>query len=168
MLNYLKRRDKYRDERGLEAIWEGCSFHFIHKMLGKSGSIEDRSATLRIGGQKRWATSAFNDELCLACGVGRRSSAHVLVRCKDKRMDHARKMWYREVSKRIYRIKNIDIRSAVEELWMRLRNNKGGEYGMCGVFQDRIVESLRRGRMEIYDGEERIIMNVLKKDWGGS
>ena len=35
MKKYLEKRDEYRRMRGGVGIWEGSSFHMIHKMVGK-------------------------------------------------------------------------------------------------------------------------------------
>jgi hypothetical protein len=163
IVRYLERRDKYREGRGRVGIWGGASLQLIHKMLGKNRSMEDRAASLRIGAQKRWALSDFNKEVCGACGIGNRSSKHALLRCGDSRMRVMRRAWMGEVSKRIGKIRNRDVRGAVEELWTKMKNNEGGEYAMCGVFQVRLLDILYRGEMEIRDGEDRTIMKILRK-----
>jgi hypothetical protein len=163
MERYFKKRDEYRDRLGKQSIWEGCSFHLIQKMLGKNDTMEDRCASLRIGAQKRWATSQYNEELCKACGNKRRSMKHVLLKCADSRMSKVRKIWMSEVSKRIARIRNRDVRGAIEEVWTKMKNNTGGEYAMCGIFQNRFVENLYRGKMEVHEGEDRTIMRILRQ-----
>jgi hypothetical protein len=132
-------------------------------MMGKNKSIEDRAATVRIGAQKRWAMSAFNTEVCGACGNGSRSSKHALLRCGEVRMKEMRKIWMNEVSKRIMKMRSKDIRGAIEELWTKMRNNEGGEYAICGVFQARLMDKLYMGNMEIREGEDRTIMRILRQ-----
>ena len=46
--NYFIKRDEYREDKGKLGIWKGSSMSLSYKMLGKSGSMEDRSATNRI------------------------------------------------------------------------------------------------------------------------
>ncbi len=57
-----------------------------------------------------------------------------------------------EVSQRITRIRDKDIKGAVEEIWTKMKHNAGGEYAMCGVFQKRFLETLYRGGMELRGG----------------
>jgi hypothetical protein len=162
MERYLKKRDRYRESRGRVSIWSGASFHLIHKMIGKNKTIEDRAASTRIGAQKRWAMSAFNKDPCGVCGNGSRSSRHALLRCGEVRMRKMRKNWMDEVSKRIGGIRNRDIRGAIEEIWTKMKNNEGGEYAICGVFQTRLTDILYMGNMELRDGEDRTLMRILR------
>ena len=46
--NYFIKRDEYREDKGKIGIWKGSSMSMSYKMMGKSGSMEDRSAINRI------------------------------------------------------------------------------------------------------------------------
>ena len=113
MKNYFAKRDEYREGQGKIGIWEGSSLNMMYKMLGRSGSMEDNSAANRIGLGKRWKMSRYNSEVCHACGKEGRSNNHALRVCKNEVVEKRRKIWYDEVNKNIYKIKDRDIRGAV-------------------------------------------------------
>jgi hypothetical protein len=165
---YLEKRDGYRENRGKRPIWAGANLGLSQGMMGKSGTMEDRSAVLRINLGKRWATSWINSDICRACGTHDRSMHHTLRKCKNKGMVEARKIWMSEVSKCIYKIKDRDLRGGIEDMWAKMKYKGGGEFAMCGCFQTRFVETLYKGNMELRDGEDRTITNVLRKIGEGS
>ena len=144
-------------------IWEGTSLHLSHKMMGKNKTIEDRSAVARIAFGKRWCTSWINEEICKACEEAPRSIRHTLMQCGNERMREGRKMWTDEVYKGISKIRDVDLKGAVSELWSRMKTGSGGEYAMYGCFQPRMVDGLHKGNMFLKDGEETTVMSVLKK-----
>ncbi len=73
-----------------------------------------------------------------------------------------------EVSKRIYKIRDKDLRGGIEDMWAKMKYKSGGEFAMCGCFQPRFVETLYKGNMELRSGKERIIINMLRKIGEGS
>ena len=159
---YFIRRDKYREDKGMTGIWEGSSLHNSYKMLGKAGSMEDKSAINRIAAGKRWKMSRHNLEICHACGEDSRSNHHALRKCKAKEVVEARKIWMDEISKKIMKTKDRDIRGLLEDMWAKMRYRRGGEMAMVGCFQPRLVELMMKGTMPLRDGEDRKIMNILK------
>ena len=162
MRNYWKRRDEYRNERGKVGIWEGTRLDMSHKMMGKGGSIEDRSAVQRMAGGKRWCTSWTNTKACKACGKEVRSESHALKECRGSLMVEHRKGWTGDVSKVIRRIRDINLRGLVEETWTRMRYRRGGEMAMMGCFQPRWVDTIYKGRMPLNDGEDRIVKRIFR------
>ena len=54
--------------------------------------------------------SRHNLEACHACGKDSRSNHHALRKCKEKEVVEARKIWMDEVSKKIMKTKDRDIR----------------------------------------------------------
>ena len=159
---YFIRRDKYREDKGRAGIWEGSSLHNSYKMLGKTGSMEDNTAVNRIAAGKRWKMSRHNLEVCHACGEDSRSTHHALRKCKEKGVVEARKIWMDEVSRKIMKTKDRDIRGLLEDMWTKMRNRRGGDMAMVGCFQPRLVELMMKGAMPLRDGEDRKIMNILK------
>ena len=67
-----------------------------------------------------------------------------------------------EVEKKIGKIQDIDLKGAVAELWSRMKTGSGGEQAMYGCFQLRMMDGLYKGNMPVRDGEDRIVMNVLR------
>ena len=165
---YWKRRDKYREINGKTGIWEGCSSHMSYKMMGKSGSMEDNSAVNRIGFGKRWNMSRHNLEVCQACGEDSRSYNHVLRKCRHEQLHSFRKKWYEDVSKKIYKIKDRDVRGLMEDIWTKMKCRRGGEMAMCGCFQPRWVELIMKRMMPLRDGEDRAAVNILKSIGAGA
>jgi len=165
---YWKKRDWYREESGRRGIWEGTRIDMSHKMMGKGGSLEDRSAVQRIAGGKRWCMSRANGTICQACENGPRSEAHVLRSCGELMMKDARKRWMDKVSKSIMKVRDRDLRGAIEEVWTRMKYGKGGEMAMVGNFQPRWVDTIFKGMMELKDGEQRTVMRILKLIGGGA
>ena len=47
-------------------------------------------------------------------------------------------------------------------MWTKMKCRREGEMAMCGCFQPRWVELLMKGIMPLRDGEDKIIMNILK------
>ena len=160
--NYFTRRDKYREDKGMHGIWEGSSLQNSYKMLGKTGSMEDRTAVNRISAGKRWKMSRHNLEVCHACGEDSRSNHHALRKCKERGVVEARKIWMDEVSKKIMKTKDRDIRGLLEDLWAKMKCRRGGDMAMVGCFQPRFVELMTKGTMQLRNGEDRKIMNILK------
>ena len=114
---YWERRNRYREDNGKTGIWEGCSSHMSYKMMGKSGSMEDNTAVNRIGLGKRWNMSRHNMEVCQACGEDSRSYNHVLRKCRHERLHSFRKRWHEDISKKIYKMKDRDLRGLMEDTW---------------------------------------------------
>ena len=67
-----------------------------------------------------------------------------------------------EVSRKIMKTKDRDIRGLLEDMWTKMRNRRGGDMAMVGCFQPRLVELMMKGAMPLRDGEDRKIMNILK------
>ena len=134
-----------------------------HKMMGKSNSLEDLSAVQRMASGKRWCASWVNVDVCRACGEGRRSESHILRTCGKETMIEERRKWTGDISKRIGKIRDRDLKGVVEEMWTRMRYRRGGEMAMMGCFQLRWVETIHKGRMELKDGEIRIVMNIMRE-----
>ncbi len=165
---YWKRRDEYREERGRRPMWEGTNIDLSHKMMGKSKSLEDLSAVQRMSCGKRWCNSWANKEKCKACGTGTRSEAHALRTCGAEEVRILRRGWTEAIGKVIHKVTNQDLRGVMEEMWMRMRYNVGGEMAMMGCFTPGWVETISKARMELRDGEDRRVMNVLRKIGEGS
>jgi hypothetical protein len=159
---YFEKRDEYRDGQGKIGIWNGSSLNMMYKMLGRSGTMEDNSAANRIGWGKRWKMSRYNSEICHACGKDGRSNNHALRGCRNEEVEKRRKVWYDDVNKNIYKIMDRDIRGLLEDMWTKMKCRRGGEMAMCGCFQPRWVELLLKGMMPLRDGEDKIIMKILK------
>ena len=159
---YLKKRDDYREKDGKLRVWEGASLQHIHKMMGRKKTIEDRSAVARIAYGKRWCSSWINEEICKACEEAPRSIRHTLMQCGNERMREGRKIWTEEVERKIGKIRDVDLKGAVSELWSRMKTGSGGEYAMYGCFQLRMMDGLYKGNMPIRDGEDRIVTNILR------
>ena len=132
-------------------------------MMGKSRSMEDRSAVSRMAGGKSWCNSHANTEVCQACGIGTRSEAHALRSCTATEIKEARRKWTGDISKVIAKVRNRDLKGLMEDAWTKMRNYPGGEMAMMGSFQPRWVENIHKGRMDLRDGEERIVMNIFKQ-----
>ena len=81
-----------------------------YKMLGKSGSMEDRSATNRIALGKRWKMSRHNMEVFQACGEDTRSTSLALRNFREVTVNTRRKIWYNGISRQIYKMKDMDLR----------------------------------------------------------
>ena len=81
---YFNKRDEYREGKGKVGIWKGSSASMIYKMMGKTGSMEDRSAVNRIGMGKRWKMSRHNLDVCQACGEDSRSINHGIGAFKEE------------------------------------------------------------------------------------
>ena len=162
MKKYYIKRDEYREDKGKRGMWEGTSSSLIYKMMGKTGSMEDSTAVNRIGTGKRWKMSRHNLEVCQACGEDSRSNNHALRKCRADTVNKMRKIWYDGVSRRIYRIKDRDLRGLVEDMWTKMKYRRGGEMAMCGCFQPRWVDLLMKGTMALHDGEDKTIVNILK------
>jgi hypothetical protein len=149
---YWKRRDEYREERGRVPKWEGTNIGMSHKMMGKTKSLEDLSAVQRMASGKRWCNSWINTEMCQACGTGIRSEAHALRACGAEDMRTLRRGWTENIGKVIHKVKNRDLRGVMEETWMRMRHNIGGEMAMMGCFTPGWVETISKARMELREG----------------
>ena len=144
-------------------MWEGANIELSHKMMGKAKSLEDLSAVQRMSCGKRWCNSWANNEKCKACGTGTRSEAHALRTCGAEDVRRLRRGWTETIGKTIHKVKNRDLRGVMEEMWMRMRYNVGGEMAMMGCFTPGWVETISKGRMELRNGEDRRVMNILRK-----
>ena len=159
---YWKKRDWYRGKRGKRPIWDGTRMDFSHKMMGKSKSMEDRTAVQRMAGGKSWCNNWANGEPCQACETGSRSEAHALRSCTSAEIKSERRAWHDGVSKKIAKVKDRDLKGLLEEMWTRMKYSPGGEMAMMGSFQPRWVGTMHKGRMELKEGEQRTVMNILK------
>ena len=106
--------------------------------------------------------SRTNGTICQVCENGPRSEAHVLRTCGELTMKDARKVWMDKVSKSIMKVRDRDLRGAIEEVWTRMKYGKGGEMAMVGNFQPRWVDTIFKGMMELKDGEQRTVVRILK------
>ena len=165
VINYFKKRDEYREDKGRTGIWKGSSMNLSYKMMGKSGSMEDRTATNRIAMGKRWKMSRHNLEMCQACGKDTRSTNHALRDCREESVNTKRKIWYNGVSRKIYKMKDRDLRGIAEDMWTKMKCRRGGEMAMVGCFQPRWVDLMIKGDMPLRDGEDRIMKK--KKNLSG-
>ena len=103
-----------------------------------------------------------NLEMCQACGKDTRSTNHALRDCREESVTTRRKIWYNGVSKQIYKMKDRDLRGIAEDMWTKMKCRRGGEMAMVGCFQPRWVDLMIKGDMPLRDGEDRIMMNILK------
>ena len=110
--------------------------------MGRSKTIEDRSAVARVAYGKRWCSSWINEEICRACEEAPRSIRHTLVQCGNERMRDSRKAWMDEVEETIGKTKDKDLKGAFSEIWSRMKTGSGGEYAMYGCFQLRFMDRL--------------------------
>ncbi len=117
----------------------------------------------RLASGKRWCNSWINAELCQACGTGSRSEAHALRICGAEDMRKQRRGWTDMIGKTINKVKHRDLKVVMEEMWMRMRYNAGGETVMMGCSTPLWVETISKARMELKDGEERTVIHVLRK-----
>ena len=83
-------------------------------------------------------------------------------------MNMMRKTWYNGISKQIYKTKDRDLRGIAEDMWTKMKCRRGGEMAMVGCFQPRWVNLMMKGDMPLREGEDRIIMNILKCIGGGA
>ena len=77
-------------------------------------------------------------------------------------MNTKRRVWYNGVSRQIYKMKDRDLRGIAEDMWTKMKCRRGGEMAMVGCFQPRWVDLMIKGDMPLRDGEDRIMMNILK------
>ena len=98
--------------------------------------------------------SRHNLEVCHACGEDSRSNHHALRKCKERGVVEARKIWMDEVSKKIMKTKDRDIRGLLEDMWAKMKSRRGGDMAMVGCFQTRFVELMTKGTMQLRDGED--------------
>ncbi len=90
-------------------------------MMGKSRSMEDRTAVQRMASGKSWCNNWANGEPCQACGTGTRSEAHALRSCISVEIKNERRTWYDEIRKKILKVKDRDLRGLLEEMWTRMK-----------------------------------------------
>ena len=88
--------------------------------------------------------------------------------CREETVNTKRKIWYNRISKQIYKIKDRDLRGIVEDMWTKMKCRRGGEMAIVGCFQPKWVNLMIKGDMPLRDGEDRIMMKILKSIGAGA